>query len=52
MSAKGLATSLTLKTKYPNKKQKARTAITYITNQYFRNLLREFNNLPYPDYKN
>ena len=50
-SGKGLTTSLTLRTKRPNKKQKARTAITDITNQYFRKLIKYFSNFPYLGYK-
>ena len=38
-------------TKSINKKQKARISITDITNQYFRKLLREFNNSPCIAYK-
>ena len=50
-SGKGLTTSLTLRTKKPNKKQKSRISITGITNQYFRKFLRKFNNSPYLGYK-
>ena len=42
---------MTLGTKRPNKKQKSRTDITYITNQYFSKLLNNFNNLTYIGYK-
>ena len=48
---KGLTTSLTIRTKIPNKKQKARTNITVIANQYFRNLLKEFKNKSCTGYK-
>ena len=44
---KGMNTSLTLRTKNPNNKQKARFYITEITNQDFR----KFNNSPYIGYK-
>ena len=50
-SGKGLTTSLTLRTIIPNNKQKSRTAVNDITNQYLRNLLREFNNSPYLGYR-
>ena len=40
-SGKGMTTSLNLTTKTPNNKQKERTAITEITNQDSRNLLKE-----------
>ena len=50
-SGKGLTVFLTLRTKRPNKKQKARTDITDITNQYFRKLLKEFNSSLYLGYK-
>ena len=49
---KGLATSLALGTKIPNKKQNARIAITGITNLYFRKLLNNFKNATYLGYKN
>ena len=42
ISGKGMTNSLALSTKIRNKKQKSRTAITAITNQYFRKLLKEF----------
>ena len=51
ISGKGLTNSQTLSTKIPNKKQKARTDITDITNQDFRKLFKEFNNSPYLGYK-
>ena len=51
ISVKGLTTSLTLRTKSPNKKQKSKTAITDITNKCFRKLLREFKNSHYLGYK-
>ena len=44
---KELITSLDLRTKIPNKKQKARFATTEITNQDFRKLLKNFNSSPY-----
>ena len=53
ISGKWLTTSLTLGIKSPNKKQKAGTSITDITNQYFRKLLKDFNNhLKYVTRKN
>ena len=48
---KGMTTSLTIRTKIPNNKQKARTVFTDITNQYFRKLLKKFNNSPFLGYK-
>ena len=48
---KGRATSMYLRTKIPNKKQKSRFAITDITKQYFRKLLKKFDNSPYLGYK-
>ena len=50
-SGKEMTTYMTLSTKIPNMKQKARTAITAITNQYFRKLLKRFKNLSYLGYK-
>ena len=50
-SGKGLTTPMDLSTKSPNKKQRARTSSTDITNQYFRNVIKEFNNPPYLGYK-
>ena len=50
-SGKGLTISLTLSTKSPNKKQKVRTDITDITDQYFRKFIKEFKNSPYLGYK-
>ena len=44
---KGLTTSLDLKNKRSNKKQKARFDITDITYQYFSKVLRKFNNSSY-----
>ena len=52
ISVKGLTTSLNPKTGSPNKKQKARIAITDITNQYFRTLLREFKTFTLSRFKN
>ena len=49
---KDLTTSLTLRTKIPNKKQKARISITDITNHYFRDFLRDFNDSLYLGYRN
>ena len=49
---KGLTTSFNLRFKIPNKKQKARTAITGITHKDFRKLLSKmFKNLPHLGYK-
>ena len=50
-SCKGLTTSLALRSKNPNKKQKARTDISEITNQYLGNFLNELKNSPYLGYK-
>ena len=47
----GLTISISIRTKIPNRKQKARFAITEITNQGFRQFLKEFNNSPYLGYK-
>ena len=43
--------SLDLRTKISNKKQKSRFAITDITNQDLRKLLKKFKNSPYIGYK-
>ena len=51
ISGKYLTTSLNFSNKSPNKKQKSRTAINDITNQYCRKLLKQFNNSPYLGYK-
>ena len=48
---KGMTTSLAIMTKRTKNKQKARFAITEITNQDFRKLLNKFNNAPYIGYK-
>ena len=48
---KGMTTSLDLRTKNPNKKQKSRFTITYITKQHLRKLLNKFKSLPYIGYK-
>ena len=48
---KMMTTSLALKTKIPNKKQKARFPITDITKQVFRKFHQGFNNPPYICYK-
>ena len=45
-----MTTYLDLSTKIPNKKQNSRFSITDITNQYFRKLLKNFNNSPYIGY--
>ena len=47
---KGLNTSMAISTKMPEKKQKTRTAITDITNEYFGRFFKEFNNSPYRGY--
>ena len=47
---KGMNTSLELRTKSPNKKQKARFSMTEITNQDFIKFLKKFNNSPYLGY--
>ena len=49
---KGMNTSLALRTKRWNKKQKSRFVIIGNNNQYFRKLLKKFNNSPYLGYKN
>ena len=46
-----MTTSLNLGIKSPNNKQKAITAITDITNQYFSDFLKEFKISPYLGYK-
>ena len=46
-----MTTSLDLRTKSPNKEQNSWIAITDITNQFFRNFPKEFNNSPYMGYK-
>ena len=48
---RGLTTPLALSTIRPNKKQKARFAITEINNQDSRKLLNNFKNSPYLGYK-
>ena len=48
---KGMTTYMDLRTKSPNKKQKLWTVITGITDQYFRELLKDFKNSPYLYYK-
>ena len=48
---KGLTTSLALRIKSPNKKKKSRFAITDITNQDFKTLLKKFKNSHYLGYK-
>ena len=47
----GLTTSLDLRTKISNKKQKERFSITDIPNQDFRKLLKRFKNSSYLGYK-
>ena len=49
--SKGLNTSMYIMTKRSTKKQKARFAITDITNQDFRKLLKKFKDSPYLGYK-
>ena len=46
-----MTTSLDLRTKIPKNKQKARIAITEVTNQVFKKFLKEFKNSPYLGYK-
>ena len=48
---KGMTTSMDLKTKSPNNKQKERFVITEITKNYFNKLLRNFYKSPYLCYK-
>ena len=43
---KGKTTSMCLSIKRPNKKQKTSFEMTDIANQYFRKLLKGFNNSP------
>ena len=47
----GMTTSMVLRKKRSNNKQKARFAITDITNQVFRNFLKKFKNSTYLGYK-
>ena len=49
--SKGLNTSIYIMTKRSTNKQKARFAITDITNQDFRKLLKKFKDSPYLGYK-
>ena len=49
-SGEGLNTSMYLRTKMTNKKQKTRFAITDINNQGFRKFLKKFKNSPYIGY--
>ena len=42
---------MTIRTNIPNKKKNSEIEITCITNQEFRKLLKQFNNLPYLGYK-
>ena len=51
ISGKGMTTSLALRTKTPNKKQKASISITDITNHDLRKFLEAFGNSPYIGYK-
>ena len=48
---KGVTTSLTLRTKRTNKKQKASFSITDIAKQDFRKSLKKFDKSPYIGYK-
>ena len=48
---KGMNTSLSLRTKRSNDKQRARFSINEITNQDFSNFLNKFKNSPYLGYK-
>ena len=48
---KGLTTSMDIRTKRSNKKQKERNGITDITKQDFSKLLEKFKNSPYLGYK-
>ena len=50
-SGKGITTSLSLRNKRPNKKQKARFDITDIDNQDLRKFLNKFRNSLYLGYK-
>ena len=43
---------MSIRTKNPEKKQKAGIAITGITNQDFRKLPKDYKNSPYQSYKN
>ena len=52
ISGKGMTTYMIIRTKSQNKKQQVRISITYINNQNFSKLLKEFNNSPYVGYKN
>ena len=44
---KGMTTSLSLRTKTPNKQQKEKFDINDITNQDFRKFIKKFKNSPY-----
>ena len=46
----GMTSSLALRTKIPNKKQKTRFAITDITKQDYRKFLKNFESSPYLGY--
>ena len=50
-TGKDMNTSMFLRTKSPNNKQKARTSITVITNQGFRDFLKEFKTSLYLGYR-
>ena len=50
-SGEGMNTSLALRTKIPDKKQKARIDITDITHNDIRKFLEAFNNSPYLGYR-
>ena len=45
-SGKRVTNSISLSTRIPNKKQRVRTSINEITNQYFRKLLKRFEDSP------
>ena len=49
--SKGLTTSMSLRTKNPNKKQKEKFDITENNNQDLREFIKKFNNSPYICYK-
>ena len=51
ITGKGMKTSMDLRTKTSNKKQKAKFAITDNTNQELRKLINMFNNFPFLGYK-
>ena len=51
ISGKGVTSSMTLRTKSPNKNKKAKTDIADISNKYFRKLLKHFKKSPYIGYR-